>query len=382
MSFTLHPERLEAVLRFHDAHRSTKDGLTCASGERIAGTCRWKRPSACSAASQPRSTRAPASDGCASSPVPTPPTTRTASAWSRRSWSSPCPGSRSSRRPRPRDESGSPTCPGCSASARRRSCSAPARGCALGPTCSCATARASPTPAASASPVTSGSASTCRPSAAPRADSPASTGRWGHAAAAGPGCATGASGWGWCCARARACGRFTSRPAGRSASATRARSCSPPARATASPSRRDEPTCSSTRSAAPLLLPLHQILHLVVQRPHPVLDLRRARELLGGEHLANVERRGHGVIHELLARAREAVKLGLQVADLQVASREELVEERGLPRAHLAHERARLRAPIGHDLLHLRLLLVGEIRAPQQERQHHGRAVAPVPHHH
>src|SRR5207248_3120777 len=271
MSFTLHPDRLEAVLRFHDAHRSTKDGLTCASGERIAGTCRWKRPSACSAASQPRSTRAPASDGCASSPVPTPPTTRTTSAWSRRSSSSPCPGSRSSRRPRPRDGSGSPTCPACSASARRRSCSAPARGCAPAPTCSCA---------------------------------PAS----------------------------------------------------------ASPSRRDEPTCSSTRSAVASLLPLrlHQVPHLLVQRPHPVLDLRRARELLGGEHLANVERRGHGVIHELLARAREPVQLGLQVADLQVASREELVEERGLPRAHLAHERARLRAPIGHDLLHLRLLLVGE----------------------
>src|SRR5439155_581465 len=248
----------------------------------IAGTCRSRRRSGSSAVSRPRSTPAPASDGCAWAPAPTPPTIATASAWSRRSWSSPCPGSRSSRRPRPRDESGSPTCPG------------------------------------------------------------------------------------------------------RSASATRARSCSPPAPATASPSRPDEPTCSSTRSAAAslLLLRFHQVPHLVVQRPHPVLDLRRARELLGGEHLANVERRGHGVIHELLARAREPVQLGLQVADLQVASREELVEERRLPRAHLAHERARLRAPIGHDLLHLRLLLVGELRAPQQERQHHRRAVAPGPHHH
>src|SRR5437773_11432226 len=53
----------------------------------------------------------------------------------------------------------------------------------------------------------------------------------------------------------------------------------------------DEPTCSSTRSAAASLpLRLHQAPHLVVQRPHPVLDLRRARELFGGEHLADVER--------------------------------------------------------------------------------------------
>ena len=48
----------------------------------------------------------------------------------------------------------------------------------------------------------------------------------------------------------------------------------------------DEPTCSSTRSAAAsLLLRLHQVPHLVVQRPHPVLDLRRAREQIGRAHV-------------------------------------------------------------------------------------------------
>ena len=112
---------------------------------------------------------------------------------------------------------------------------------------------------------------------------------------------------------------------------------------------------------------LHELAHLLAELGQALLGLSGARELLGREHGADLERGLRAVLRELVAELADAPELRLQIGGLQRAGRQQLGAQLLLGLAELLDERARGGAVRGQDAAHLGLLLRRQVgRADHQ----------------